>query len=173
MPMARRRKLLVGLVSIVVLLVAASVMLGAAFDGYRIPTESMAPTFQPGDRVLARGIAGAAASPGDVVIFEMPTPDRLFEVERISQVVAVEGDRVTTEDGRLVVNGKQVVEGYLPEGTRTENLEAITVPDGHVYVLSDNRGNSQDSRLLGPIPHGNIYARVSIKWWPLAEFGGI
>lgn len=173
MPMTRRRKILVGIASIVVLLVAASVILGAVFDGYRIPTESMAPTLQPGDRVLARGIAGETASPGDVVIFEMPTPGQSFEVERVSRVVAVEGDRVATEGGRLLVNGEQVAEGYLPEGTRTEHLTAITVPVGHVYVLSDNRGNAQDSRLLGPIPQGNIYARMSIRWWPLANFGGI
>jgi signal peptidase I len=170
---SRRRKLLVGVASIVALLVVASVILGAEFDGYRIPTESMSPTLEPGDRVLARGIAGEDASWGEVVIFQMPTPGQAFEVERVSRVLAVAGDRIATEDGRVVVNGKQVVEPYLAEGTRTENLTPTTVPDGHVFVLSDNRGNAQDSRVLGAIPYEEIYARVAIRWWPLADLGGI
>ncbi len=172
-PVSRRRKVLVAAASVVALIVAAFMILGAAFDGYRIPTESMSPTLEPGDRLLARTIAGEDASWGEVVIFQMPNPGEAFEVERVSRVLALEGDRIATEDGRLVVNGRRVIEPYLAEGTRTDNLTPTTVPDGHVFVLSDNRGNAQDSRVLGPIPVENIYARMSIRWWPLAEVGAI
>jgi signal peptidase I len=172
-PATRRRRALVGVASIVVLLVISSVVLAAAFDGFRVPTESMSPTLEPGDRVLARGIAGEDASWGEVVVFQMAAPGQVVEVERVSRVLAVEGDRIATADGRLVVNGKQVVEPYLAEGTRTEDLTPTTVPDGHVFVLSDNRANAQDSRVLGPIPQEAIHARVAIRWWPLADVGGI
>lgn len=123
--------------------------------------------------VASSWLAALRSSWGDVVIFQMPTPGEAFDVERVSRVLAVEGDRIATEDGSLVVNGKQVIGPYLAEGTRTENLTPTTVPDGHMFVLSDNRGNAQDSRLLGPIPLEKVYARVSIRWWPLAGLGAI
>lgn len=171
---SRRRR--IGLIIVgaaVAAVVGGWLIVGALFDGYRIPVESMEPTLHVGDRVLARSIEGGDASRGDVIIFTAPDPSPRVEIERISRVVAVEGDEVAAEDGSLIINGEQVDEPYLRDGTSTTDLLRTTVPAGHVFVLSDNRGNAQDSRVFGPVPLENIYALVSVRWWPLTSFGGL
>jgi len=173
-PVASRRRrielIIVG--AVLAAVVGGWLIVGALFDGYRIPVESMAPTLHVGDRVLARSIDGEDATPGDIVVFTAPEPSPRPEIERTFRVVAVEGDVVGTQDGVLVINGEQVDEPYLRDGTSTTNLVRTTVPSGHVFVLSDNRGNAQDSRVFGPVPLENIYALVSLRWWSLTSFGG-
>jgi signal peptidase I len=173
--MASRRKRIVLIIVGVALAVVVGgwLLVGALFDGYRIPVESMEPTVHVGDRVLARSIDGEDASRGDIVIFTAPDGSSRSEIERISRVIAVEGDEVRTDEGSLLIDGEQVNEPYLRDGTLTTGLDRTTVPAGHVFVLSDNRANAQDSRVFGPVPLENIYALVTVRWWPLSGFGGL
>lgn len=146
-------------------------LVGARYDAYRIPVESMEPTLHVGDRVLARSIDGDDVARGDIVVFTAPGPSARPGIERISRVVALEGDEVSVEAGHLVVNGEPAEEPYLRVGARTNGLTPVTVRRGSVLVLSDNRENSQDSRVFGPVPRDNIYARVALRWWPLSRLG--
>jgi signal peptidase I len=147
---------------------------------YTVPTESMAPTVQAGDRVLAQRISGDEVHRGDVVVFKDPDWGDLPMVKR---VVGVGGDKVACcdADGRLTVNAAAIAEPYVrkPFGGRasTNDFDA-TVPPGQLFLLGDERGGSLDSRVhledpgQGSVPRSEVNARVDAVAWPLGSFVG-
>jgi signal peptidase I len=92
---------------------------------------------------------------------------------RVHRIVAVAGDRVSSPDGKLLVNGQPASESYLPRGSTTYNVAETTIPPHTVYVLGDNRGNSKDSRYCGPVPVRVVIGRVVFRVWPFSRLGGI
>jgi signal peptidase I len=137
----------------------------------------MQPTLQVKDRVLVNKLSYDLhdVHRGDVVVFERPPGETEKIKDLIKRVVAVEGDTLTLQDGKVLVNGKAVDEPYVPEGAETVNICAFTgtvkVPDGHVFVMGDNRENSKDSRCFGPIDEDLIVGRAFIRVWPLSALG--
>lgn len=109
--------------------------------------DSMAPTLQPGQRVLVR--PPWRLRRGDVVVV------RLGEVTSLKRVVGLPGERVALSGGRLVVDGEVVAEPYV---ARRSSDAAWTVPVDHVVVLGDHRGRSTDSRLHGPVARSRVRA---------------
>jgi signal peptidase I len=163
------------------------------FNPYRLPSESMVPTYDVGDRVVAGrdGFPFGAAGRGDVVILTPPlgavdfagvecareapgqacaepTPERA-DVKFIQRIVATGGERLKLVRGRAHVNGRPLDEPYVrveDEACELCNLpREITVPDGHVFVMGDNRSNSNDSRVWGPVPEDWIEGKVLFKYW--------
>ena len=90
----------------------------------------------------------------------------------IKRVVAVGGDTIEARNGLLYLNGERVDEsGYLPAGTVTDDLPPTEIPEGQVFVMGDNRGDSQDSRSFGPISEDSIVGRAFVKVLPLSDIG--
>lgn len=165
------------------------VLLGAArstlANHYHVPSSSMEPTLQPGDRVLVdmsaygfrlpftrvRPFGNAMPQAGDVAIFDSPIDGVLM----IKRVVAVAGDEVELNNGTLTINGQRlagtVVAGHERFGEREVNIKldrgggpdivGTRVPDGFVLALGDYRGNSIDSRYYGLIPASELYGRAT------------
>jgi signal peptidase I len=146
---------------------------------YTVPTNSMQPTVQPGDRVLAQKVSGSDVRRGDVVVFQ----DKLWgDLPEVKRVVGVGGDVVKCCDkqGRLSVNGKPVDEGYLAGHTPASmNDFSTTVPHGSLFLLGDNRAVSQDSRIRltdaqhGAVPASDVKGRVDGTAWPLGRMGAL
>jgi signal peptidase I len=144
---------------------------------YTVPTDSMAPTVNPGDRVLARRIDGSEVRRGDVVVFTDSVWGNLPVVKR---VVGVGGDEVACcdEQGRLTVNGTPIEEPYLRGGqpASPDHFDA-SVPKGKLFLLGDHRSTSQDSRVHltdsdhGAVPRQAVNARVEATVWPLGNSG--
>jgi signal peptidase I len=89
-------------------------------------------------------------------------------------VIALPGETVEARDGKVYVDGKAVSEPYLDEGTSTTNLEEpVEVPEGELFVMGDNRGNSSDSRFIGTIPEDSVVGRAFAIIWPLSRFSGL
>ncbi|MER6344285.1 signal peptidase I [Streptomyces sp. NPDC001595] len=137
---------------------------------YTVPTTSMAPTIGAGDRVLAQRVDGADVRRGDVVVFKDPT---WGDAPMVKRVVAVGGDTVTCcQEGRLTVNGKEVEEPYLPEG-QAADFPTVTVPEGRLFLLGDERHGSLDSTAhltdaaSGSVSRDKVSARVDAVVWPM------
>lgn len=139
-------------------------------EPFGITTDSMDPTLRAGDSVLAAKFAYRLAEPrrGDVVLFEAPNDG----APTIKRVVGIPGDTVAVRDGVLFVNGEKRWEGYVDYGlTDSTFLGPTDVPEGHVYLMGDNRANSLDSRSYGPVPEADLLGRVPLRLWPLDRAG--
>ncbi len=138
---------------------------------YWVPTESMVPTLLVGDRVFANKFIYRFAEPerGDIVVFEDVEGG---EEDLIKRVVAVAGDRVRVVNGVLKVNGETQGEPYvqpqLPDGSV---YGPERPPEGYVFVMGDNRGNSADSRVFGLLPIENVEGEAFVRFWPPSRIG--
>jgi signal peptidase I len=140
---------------------------------------SMMPTLQNGDRMLVNKIGYKLGEPErfDIVVFHAPE-----NKDYIKRVIGLPGDRIEYKNDTLYINGKAYEEPYLKEykeqlqgGLLTEDftLKDIigqeTVPEGHVFVMGDNRRFSKDSRHIGPVRIEEIIGEASIVYWPISE----
>jgi len=189
---------LVELVSIVA--VALGLALGIqAFlvKPFRIPSESMVPTLNVGQRVLVDRVSTRFGEPdrGDVMVFKPPAgaDDDVCGVEPpprggacprptkersdtnfIKRVVGLPGDRLSVKEGRAYINGKRQDEPFIrPDATcGICNLPTeITIPPDHFFMMGDNRGESADSREWGPVPKDWIIGGAFFSYWPPKRFG--
>ena len=93
----------------------------------------------------------------------------------IKRVIGIAGDHIKIEDGKVYLNGEELKEDYLAKGVSTlpGNYSDITVPEGYVFVMGDNRQHSTDSRVFGCIPLEKVESKVVLRFWPLSKFGKI
>ncbi|MFG2559429.1 signal peptidase I [Streptomyces sp. NPDC048496] len=143
------------------------------YKPYTVPTESMTPTVNAGDRVLAKRVDGAEVRRGDVVVFK----DRAWgDMPMVKRVVGIGGDRIACceKSGRLTVNGKPIEEPYLQtKGLASVENFTAEVPKGQLFLLGDERSGSLDSRVhlddpgQGSVPRSAVQARVDAIAWPM------
>lgn len=163
---------------------------------FYIPSASMLPTIEINDRVIVNKLAYQVGAPerGDIVVFLNPglTDEQLQETvpeaivravleavgvrsrpeeDLIKRVVATEGETVEIADGHLVVDGVPYEEPYLLSETGMDDFGPETVPEGHVFVMGDNRSSSLDSRSFGTIPEEEIIGQAVLRIWPLDRLG--
>jgi signal peptidase I len=87
-------------------------------------------------------------------------------------VVALPGDKLAVRRGHLILNGERQKEPYLNKNLPDRSFYAkTTIPQGHVFVMGDNRGNSADSRVFGPLPKKNIEGEAFLRFWPPHRIG--
>jgi signal peptidase I len=162
---------------------------------YRIPSESMEPTLDVGQRVLVSRFNYHFSGPdrGDIVVFHpprgadsntcgvqkpedqacaKPTPER-DNVNFIKRIIAVPGDRLSIQDGHAIVNGVRQKEDFTrPCAPGTCNFpRPIKIPPGHFFMMGDNRGASDDSRFWGPVPQKWIIGQAFFTYWPVQRIG--
>lgn len=138
-----------------------------------IPTGSMIPTIEIGDRVLAEKLTyrfSGEPQRGDIVVFDDPDASR---PQLIKRVIAVGGETIDVMDGAVYVDGERLEEPYT-HGTNTEpgSVELpFTVPEDSVWLMGDNRPNSGDSRFFGPRPLDAVRGKAFWTYWPPGRFG--
>jgi signal peptidase I len=160
-----------GIILVVAFVIVFGVLRPCVVKSFWIPSESMVPTLEVGDRIFVNRFIYSFLEPerGDIVVFDsLETDDEL-----IKRVVAVPGDRVRVRNGKLRVNGDFPDEPYavpmlLPDGSF---FGPTKVPEGEVFVMGDNRPNSQDSRFFGPVPVENIEGEAFFRFWPPSRIG--
>jgi len=144
-------------------------------QAFYIPSGSMEPTLQIDDRILVSKFSyrlGRIAR-GDVIVFHYPlNPGKDF----VKRVVALSGERVELRDGVVLINNQPITELYptaLAAGDRacTTSYGPQTIPQGQLFVLGDNRCNSEDSRFFGFVPVGNVVGKALLVYWPPQRIG--
>lgn len=173
---ARRRERVRGVVEWAVVILGAILIAFLVrtflFQAFFIPSESMEPTLVNRDRVIVNKLSYQLhdVNRGDLIVFGRPPNEPVEDIEElIKRVVAVEGETVEARDGSVYINRQRLHEPYLTEGTFTAAFGPVEVPPGHVFVLGDNRGNSRDSRVFGPVDEDLIVGRAFVRVWPLGR----
>ncbi|HEX2274818.1 MAG TPA: signal peptidase I [Acidimicrobiales bacterium] len=140
-------------------------------QAFFIPSGSMEPTLKIHDRVLVNKLSYDLhdVNRGDIVVFRNPNGQEGSDVkDLIKRVIALPGERIEAGNGKILIDGRSLEEPYLRQSALGGLvLEPQTVPDGHVFVMGDNRGGSKDSRAFGPIDEDLIVGRAFVRVWPL------
>ena len=157
-------------------------------QAYYIPSSSMTPALQVGDRVLVNKLSYefGEVSRGDLVVFKRTEPNTGNKTDLIKRVIATEGEVLEISGGEIFItekggkDRKLLVEPYLAEGVTTQGFafeglcpesEANTclIPENFIFVMGDNRSGSRDSRYFGPVNTDDIVGRAFIRIWPLGS----
>lgn len=178
--------------------VLAVLVKGFLVQAFFIPSRSMEPTLDVGDRVVVNRMAYRLGEPrhGQVVVFVRETGDKppagqgpASWVRRavaqglggtppgsedlIKRVVGLPGDILEGRHGRLWRNGRAVVETYLPPHTFTSDFGPVRIKAGHYWMMGDNREDSADSRYFGQVSRSALVGRAFVKVWPVPHVGGL
>jgi signal peptidase I len=183
-------------VLLLVALILAVLIKTFLFQAFYIPSGSMEATLQIDDRVLVSKLSFRLGEidRGDVVVFDAPDRSQRNDeslvqsvlrnvaesvglstprTEFIKRVIGVAGETVEIRANAVVVDGTAIDEPYLPAGVRMRDMDPVTVPEGHVWVMGDNRNVSDDSRSFGPIPIDTVVGRAVAIIWPPSRWGGL
>ena len=142
-------------------------------EAFVVPTASMEPTIEIGDRFFSNKITYRFHPPRekDIIIFTPPSNAAgNNSIPFVKRVIGVEGDWVEIREGRLFLNHQPVEETYIKESPRY-HFGPVQVPDNSLFVLGDNRNNSHDSHIWGFVPVHNVKAKALLRFWPLNRIG--
>ena len=143
-----------------------------------IPSESMFPTLETGDRLVVEKVAYKFHQPakGDIIVFQPPERLRILGYEKnqafIKRAIAKAGETVAVKDGMVYVNNQPLTEEYIAAPPAYE-LIPVTVPEGQLFVMGDNRNNSNDSHIWGFLPMENVIGHAVFRFWPLERVGTV
>jgi signal peptidase I len=184
----RKARWLRELVIVVVVAVGLAVLLRTfVVQTFSIPSGSMEPTLNIGDRIvvdkLSYDLHGVGR--GDIVVFARPPAEDCAGApvsDLVKRVVGLPGETISLSgNGYVLINGKQLDETWLPKsvqgttypgpsGTAYSLQHPYKIPANHYFMMGDNRGDSCDSRFWGPIPKSLMVGKVDIRIWPLTRF---
>lgn len=187
-PPSGARSLIEWVVVVVGAVLVALLIKTFVMQAFFIPSDSMVPTLRNGDRVLVNKLSYRLhdVNRGDIVVFERPVETKDEIKDLIKRVIALPGEKVVIADNKVYVDDKALNEPYLPAGTtntpgpggadwthRCTPEDPCVVPRDSVWVMGDNRTNSQDSRYIGPVRQDKIVGRAFAVVWPFDRASGI
>lgn len=169
--------------SIFIALAVAGIIRFFLFAPIVVDGESMMPTLENGDRMIVNKIGYTIGEPDryDIVVFHATE-----DIDYIKRVIGLPGDHIAYENDQLYINGKIQQEQFLSDIKKKQNvisnsytkdftleelLEIEVIPEGHVFVLGDNRNKSTDSRIIGLVPIEEIDGSANFVFWPFNEMG--
>ncbi|WNS44765.1 signal peptidase I [Paenibacillus sp. MMS20-IR301] len=181
-PRKPKNEVLEWIKAIAIALVLVILIRWLLFKPFIVDGPSMQPNFHTGERVIVNEILYDIRKPqrGEVIVFHVPSEGRDF----IKRVIGVAGDTVKVEGDVVSVNGEPVNETYIQgaideahnnnslynnKNFPNEDFTDGTVPEGHVFVMGDNRSDSTDSRMIGYVPLGDIVGRADLIFWPVKD----
>ena len=176
------------LVGVVVVAILVAVLLRTfVVATYSIPSGSMEPTLQIGDRIVVDKLSYHlhGVDRADIVVFSTPPTENCAGPpvsDLVKRVIGLPGETISLNDGNVYINGRLLPEPFLPPNLRHDTYpgppgtayslsHAYRIPAGEVYVMGDNRPESCDSRYWGPIHESTIVGKVDMRIWPWSRIG--
>ncbi len=157
-------------------------------QSFSIPSLSMYPTLQVGDRIIVDKLSYHlhAVHRGDIVVFRRPPLEDQEYADLVKRVIGLPGETISAKNGHIYIDGKRLSEPWLPPGpdaysgplpgdpNEQFNLPGpVKIPAGEYYVMGDNRTDSEDSRFFGPISKSLIVGRAVAVVWPISHIKGL
>jgi signal peptidase I len=143
------------------------------YQPVRVEGTSMLPMLEDQDRLFINKIAYRVGEihQGDVVVFQYPRdPSKSY----IKRIIALPGDDLRIDHGRVFVNGKLLNEPYVPERfTDDRSQPEMVLPPHEYWVMGDHRSISSDSRDFGPVDRDLIYGKAAFVYWPVEQIGAV
>ena len=168
---AHANSLVLWLRDVLVAVVASVLIILFLYQPVRVEGTSMLPRLEDRDRLFINKFVYhfEAIHRGDVVVFHYPRDPAKSYIKR---VIALPGDRLRIDRGRVYVNGKLLVEPYVPEEYRdTRSLAERVIPEDTFFMMGDHRSISSDSREFGPVDRDLIYGKAVFVYWPTRDAG--
>jgi signal peptidase I len=174
-----------GIIVVVVAVLVAVLLRAFVVQTFYIPSGSMEPTLQIGDRILVNKLSYDlhGVDRGDIVVFSRPPAENCGGPQvndLVKRVVGLPDETISLRAGYVYVDGRRLDESWLPSaeqgttdpgpgGTPYSLARPYHVPSGDYFVMGDNRGDSCDSRWWGPIPKSLIVGKVDVRVWPISS----
>jgi signal peptidase I len=155
--------------TIILAVVLAFILRGFVAETFIVDGYSMEPSLHNGERLLVNKLAYRLGEPerGDIVVFRFPLdPSRDF----IKRVIGLPGDEIEVRGNRVFVNGQPLSEDYILPDQDPVSFPNLRVPAGELFVMGDNRGNSDDSRIFGPVKIDLVKGQAMFVYWPFSNF---
>ena len=166
----RRRHLLEWLIVVVFAVLVAAGLRTFVIQAFFVPSGSMLPTLQIGDRIIVVKI-GYTIHRGDIIVFRRPPADTTTtDKDLVKRVVGLPGETISSKGATVLINGKPLAEPWLPALTglcaeAAENITTTRIPPHHYFVMGDCRGNSADSRSWGTLASSYVVGKVVVIVW--------
>ena len=135
---------------------------------YLVPSDSMKPTLMQSDYIGGFEIKPPELQRGDIVVFTSGHEGDFY----VKRVVGLPGDTIRVSKGFVYINGRKLDEPYVKHRGK-ENLKPLEIPKNRIFIMGDNRTNSEDSRRFGPISARQVEAKVSFIYSPVARMGAV
>lgn len=184
----RRRVLVEWLIVLAAALVLTVGLRTFVVQTFFIPSPSMVPTLQVGDRIIVDKLSYRlhGVHRGDIVVFARPPLEDQQYQDLVKRVIGLPGETISSESGNIYIDGVRLPEPWLPKtpnsyttgipGDSNPQFDLpgpVKIPAGDYYVMGDNRMGSQDSRWFGPIPGSLIVGRAVAVVWPPSRVKGL
>jgi signal peptidase I len=178
-PAPKRRRWALGWLTVIVVAGVISVVLRLfVVQTFFVPSASMYPTLQPGDRILVQKL-GYSLQRGAIMVFQHPKLDTSgpLNEDLVKRIIGLPGETISSRGNTVYINGKPLAEPWLPKGTQlggqivdvpgcaTSAPRGCVIPKGEYFMMGDNRSDSDDSRTWGPIPASTFIGRVFLIVW--------
>ena len=155
---------------------AAFVIRTYVFQTFYIPSVSMVPTLEVGDRIIVSKISTSIGTihRGDIIVFARPPAESCGGgdvTDLVKRVIGLPGETISSQGNKILINGKVIDQHWKTTRPLGREIGTVKIPKGQYFMMGDNRSASCDSRYWGTLPKRYVVGKVILRIWPLSRIG--